>query len=47
MQLYTFFPSGSAYRIRIALALKAIDYEPVYVVGGRGASDRARQKLAG
>jgi len=39
MQLYTFFPSGSAYRVRIALALKEIDYEPVYVVGGRGASD--------
>jgi len=36
MQLYTFFPSGSAYRVRIALALKEIDYEPVYVVGGRG-----------
>jgi len=39
MQLYTFFQSGSAYRIRIALALKGLDYEPVYVVGGRGAND--------
>lgn len=39
MKLYTFFQSGSAYRIRIALALKNIDYEPVYVVGGRGSTD--------
>ena len=39
MQLYTFFQSGSAYRARIALALKGIPYEPVYVVGGRGSGD--------
>jgi glutathione S-transferase len=28
MKLYTFFQSGSAYRVRIALALKNIDYDP-------------------
>ena len=39
MQLYTFFQSGSAYRVRIALALKGIKYEPIYVVGGRGSDD--------
>lgn len=39
MKLYTFFQSGSAWRARIALALKGLDYEPVYVVGGRGSTD--------
>ncbi len=39
MKLYTFFQSGSAYRARIALALKGIEYEPIYVVGGRGSDD--------
>jgi len=39
MKLFTFFQSGSAYRARITLALKGIDYEPVYVVGGRGSGD--------
>ncbi len=39
MKLYTFFQSGSAYRVRITLALKQIDYEPIYVVGGRGSTD--------
>jgi glutathione S-transferase len=39
MKLYTFFQSGSAYRVRIALALKQIDYEPIYVVGGLGSTD--------
>ena len=39
MRLYTFFQSGSAYRVRIALALKGLAYEPVYVVGGRGSAD--------
>ncbi len=39
MKLYTFFQSGSAYRVRIALALKQIDYEAIYVVGGRGSTD--------
>ena len=39
MQLYTFFQSGSAYRVRIALALKSIEYEPVYVVIGGNSAD--------
>ncbi len=39
MQLYTFFQSGSAYRVRIALALKGIEYEPVYVVIGGDSAD--------
>lgn len=39
MKLYTFFQSGSAYRARIALALKGIEYEPVYVVIKRGEGD--------
>lgn len=36
MKLYTFHQSGSAHRVRIALALKNIGYEPVFVQGGRG-----------
>ena len=39
MKLYTFHQSGSAYRVRIALNLKGIDYEPVFVRGGRGSQD--------
>jgi maleylacetoacetate isomerase len=31
MKLYTYFRSSAAYRIRIALGLKGIDYEPVFV----------------
>lgn len=42
MKLHTFFQSGSAYRVRIALALKQIDYEPIYVVGGLGSTDLKR-----
>lgn len=42
MKLYTFFQSGSAYRVRIALALKGIEYEPIYIVGGRGSPDLAQ-----
>lgn len=42
LKLFTFHASGSAYRIRIALALKGLDYEPVYVVGGRGSTDLTR-----
>ena len=45
MKLHTFFQSGSAYRVRIALALKQIDYEPIYVVGGRGSTDLKRPCL--
>lgn len=39
MKLYTFFQSGSAYRARIALSLKGIDYEPIFMVGGRRSRD--------
>ena len=39
MKLYTFFQSGSAYRVRIALAIKGIEYEPVYVVIGGDSTD--------
>jgi maleylacetoacetate isomerase len=31
MKLYTYFRSTAAYRVRIALNLKGIDYEPVFV----------------
>lgn len=43
MKLYTYFESGSAYRIRIALALKGIEYEPIFVVGGRDSTDLQKQ----
>ncbi|GAC1424732.1 MAG: maleylacetoacetate isomerase [Burkholderiaceae bacterium] len=39
MKLYTFYQSGSAHRVRIALALKDVEYEPVYVQGGRGSQE--------
>jgi len=39
MQLYTFHQSGSTYRVRIALNLKMIDYDPVCVQGGRGSAE--------
>lgn len=39
MKLYTFFQSGSAYRVRIALNLKHIDYEPIFVRGGQGSQE--------
>ncbi|HSD75303.1 MAG TPA: glutathione S-transferase N-terminal domain-containing protein, partial [Steroidobacteraceae bacterium] len=29
MKLYTYFRSSAAYRVRIALSVKGIDYEPV------------------
>ena len=31
MRLYTYFRSSAAYRVRIALALKGLDYEPAFV----------------
>jgi maleylacetoacetate isomerase len=31
MKLYTYFRSSAAYRLRIALALKGLSYEPVYI----------------
>ena len=39
MKLYTFYQSGSAYRVRIALNLKGVDYEPVFVRGGQGSEE--------
>jgi glutathione S-transferase len=36
MKLHTFFQSGSAYRVRIALNRKRIAYEPIFVRGGQG-----------
>lgn len=39
MKLYTFHQSGSAYRVRIALNLKGIDYEPIFIQGGRGSQE--------
>ncbi|NMG67001.1 maleylacetoacetate isomerase [Azoarcus indigens] len=38
MKLYTYFRSSAAYRVRIALALKGLDYEavPVHLVRGGG-----------
>lgn len=37
-KLYTFFQSGSAYRVRIALNLKNLAYEPIFIRGGRNSA---------
>ena len=41
MQLYSYFRSSAAYRVRIALALKGVDYEylPVHLQKGEQSSD--------
>lgn len=39
MKLFTFWQSGSCYRVRIVLNLKNVAYEPVFVRGGRGSQD--------
>jgi maleylacetoacetate isomerase len=39
MKLYTFYQSSSAYRVRIALNLKGIDYEPIFIRGGQGSEE--------
>ena len=39
MKLYTFYQSGSAYRVGIALNLKGVDYEAVFVRGGQGSEE--------
>lgn len=39
MKLYTFHQSGSAYRVRIALNIKGIAYEPIFIRGGRGSQE--------
>lgn len=38
MKLYSYFRSSAAYRVRIALNLKGLDYEivPVHLVRGGG-----------
>ncbi|RMF66087.1 MAG: maleylacetoacetate isomerase, partial [Alphaproteobacteria bacterium] len=36
MRLYTYFRSSAAYRVRIALNIKKIPYEPVFVHLRRG-----------
>lgn len=39
MKLFTFYLSGASYRVRIALNLKGIDYEPCFLVLGQGSED--------
>lgn len=39
MKLFTFWQSGSCYWVRIALNLKNIAHEPIFVRGGRGSQD--------
>ena len=39
LQLYTFYQSGSAYRVRIALNLKDLAYEPIFIKGGRNSPE--------
>jgi maleylpyruvate isomerase len=45
MKLYTYFRSSSAYRVRIALNLKSVRYEPVFINIRRG-EQRAADYLA-
>lgn len=46
MRLYTFFRSSTSYRLRIALAWKKLDYEPVYTsLPGMKHKDPAYLKL--
>ena len=40
MRLFTYWRSSSAYRVRIALSLKGIAYEPVYVHLSRGGGEQ-------
>ena len=42
MKLYTYFRSSAAYRVRIALALKGLDYEAVPVHLLRDGGSRTR-----
>jgi len=39
IKLYTFYQSGSAFRVRIALELKRLRYESIFIQGGRNSAD--------
>lgn len=41
MKLYTYFRSSAAFRVRIALGLKGLDYDPVFVHLAEGAQKSA------
>lgn len=45
MKLYTYFRSSSSFRVRIALNLKGLDYEPefIHLVKGEQSSDKYRE----
>jgi len=47
MKLYGYFRSSAAYRARIALNLKGIDYEPVYVHLTRGGGEQYKPDYLG
>ena len=49
MKLYNYFRSSASYRVRIALALKGLDYDymPVHIVEERAARGAVRRDLAG
>lgn len=45
MELYTYYRSTSSYRVRIALALKGLDYQalPINLIAAQGASIGSRR----
>jgi len=45
MKLFTFWRSSSAYRVRIALALKGVAYEPVFVHLTRAGGDQQKAEF--
>ena len=49
MQLYSYFRSSASYRVRIALALKGLDYDyvPVHLVKNEQFAPRVRGARAG
>jgi maleylpyruvate isomerase len=44
IKLYTYWRSSSAYRVRIALNLKGLDYEPVFVSLAPGESEHRKDE---